>query len=296
MSTTTDVGTWTASAVGELLEAQDADGGWGYQSGQPASTEPAALAMLALSTIDLGVNVLPAAADWLTSRIRSDGLLSYSTDVPEASWASPLAGMALNQHGRTEAAETVARSLLSASVFIFDPGLTQSGIYGYDTTIPGWPWTAGDFSFVEPTSLAIIFLKQQGHSQSDPVRQGVSLLHDRALPAGGWNYGEPRVLGGDLFPTVLPTALSLLALADETDDTTTSGLDDLLAQRGQISSLLSLGWATIALNVHDALDEAWQSDVVTRWCELPAKRRDPMSTALCLLGLANREGHPFALG
>jgi hypothetical protein len=140
----------------------------------------------------------------------------------------------------------------------------------------------------------MIFLKQNGYRGAVRVRQGADLLHDRAIEAGGWNYGEPAVLGGDLFPTDVPTAVALLALADERDDTAAAGLSWLLSRRGQISSLLSLGWVTIALNVLGVLDDDWRADVVDRWHALP-ERRGPRETALCLLGLSDTADHPLGV-
>jgi hypothetical protein len=153
----------------------------------------------------------------------------------------------------------------------------------------------GDFSFVEPTALAVIFLKQAGYWNEQRVRQGIQFLNDRTLADGGWNYGEPQVLGGNLYPTILPTAIALLGLVDEQNETTAAAVNWLLSQRGQISSLLSLGWATMALNIYGLLDDDWRSDVIIRWDELPQERRGPMEASLCLLGLAEVNNHPFGL-
>jgi hypothetical protein len=205
-----------------------------------------------------------------------------------------LAALALSRQGRVAAAGTAAAALLAEPVFTISP-LQADGMYGYDTNIPGWPWTYGDYSFVEPTGLAMIFLKRAGHGSAARVRQGASMLRARAFASGGWNYGEPRVLGGDLFPTVAPTAVALLALADEQDEASAAAATWLAAQRGQVSSLFSLGWAAIALNVFNLLDDNWRADVRARYCALPVERQTPMETALCLLGLAPRDNHPFAL-
>ena len=292
--TSIDINAWTATAAADLLGSQQPDGGWAYQMGQAQATEPTALAMLALSLIRPRAQGLAAAADWLVARQLGDGLFTASAVHEEGSWLSPLAALALQQQGRTAASQAAERAILEMPVYTFSDFLAQ-GTYGYDTRIPGWPWTAGDFSFTEPTSLAMIFLKKAGHAAASRVREGARFLRDRALPGGGWNYGEPQVLGGDLFPTVAPTALALLALADEQDETTAAAETWLCGQVGQIPSLLSLGWATIALNVLGLLDDDWRAAIVNRFSALPTPRRGPMETSLCLLGVVSAADHPLGV-
>ena len=291
----TDIASWTATAVAELIRRQDPDGGWPYREGEPAGTEPTALAVLALSVAAPATEGLAPALAWLSTRQRGDGFFTASPVVPDASWLTPLAGLAVSRWGWSSAGEAAAQALISAEVFTYDGSPFPPELLAYDSAIPGWPWTIGGFSFVEPTSLAMIFLKRAGYGASERVRQGARFLRDRALDAGGWNYGEPKVLGADLFPAAVPGAMALLALADEQDYITAAGLNWLLAQRGQLSSLLSLNWATIALNVLGALDDDWRAGVTARWRELPADRRGPMETSLCLLGLAGADDHPLAV-
>jgi len=288
-----DVATWQNAAVSALAGVQNTDGGWPYRANEPSSTEPTALALLALSVIDPENTAIAPAEQWLTAAQRQDGFWGASPSYTDISWISPLAGLALLRRGYTSAVQAAADALLGESVYTFVALIP--GVYGLDTTIPGWPWTAGDISFAEPTALAVVFLKQAGHWNNRRVRQGVQLLHDRALAAGGWNYGEPKVLGSELYPTVLSTAMVLSALTDEQNDKTAAGLNWLLSQQGRISSLLSLGWAATALNVYGLLDDNWREDLISRWNELPAQRQSPMAAAICLLGLADVGDHPFAL-
>jgi hypothetical protein len=290
----TDAAGWTAAATGRLLELRNADGGWPYRFGDPSGTEPTALAVMALSNMPDAAAELAAAADWLVARQRSDGLFAASTMDVGASWVTSPAALALHGQGRAGAAQQAAGALLAEPVFTGNPARAPRA-NEYDAGSSGWAWTRGDVGFVEPTAMAMIFLKRAGYGAARRVRQGRDMLHTHRLAAGGWNYGEPQVLGVALFPTVAPTAMALLALADEQDDITAIAANWLIAQQGQISSLFSLGWATIALNVLNLLDENWRATVTTRWCELPPERRMPMETALCLLGLAPRDSHPLAV-
>jgi hypothetical protein len=287
-----DVTQWQAAAD-ELLGLRNSDGGWPYRSAAASSTEPTALAALALADAGADSGVLSSAADWLVARQLANGAFTASPAHQEASWLTGLAALTLARLGRAEPAAAAVQALLAAQVFTF----TQfpPGTYGYDTTLAGWPWSPGAFSFVEPTALAVLFLKQSGQSGRDRVRGAVALLRDRALAAGGWNYGEPEVLGGRLFPTDAPTALTLLALANEQDDHTAAGLNWLQGRQGQITSLYSLGWAAIALNVLGVITGQWRDDVIALWNASPPQRRDAVGTALCLLALRSREAHPFAV-
>jgi len=246
-----------------------------------------------MEAAQIDASALATSLDWLTARQRTDGAFTISDECPDASWVTPLAAMVLARHWRSDAAQSAIAQLLAAKVFVLDP--TPTDYYGYDTSVPGWPWTSGDYSFVEPTSLAAIFLKQQGYTQHDRVRQAMGALRTRALNTGGWNYGEPIVLNGALFPAAVPTALALLAMADEQDATTAAGKAWLSKQAAGLSSLFSLGWAAVAMNVLGLLDDNWTSQVISRWQDTPIPRRSPMDTALCILGLAAATDHPFTI-
>lgn len=277
----------------DLAATQNADGGWGYAPGAASNAEATALSLLAIADMQPSPPGLASAAAFLQARRRPDGAFALSPAVDEPSWATPLAAVALGRFGDSDAVAPAVDWLLNAPAFVLRP---TPAIYGYDTTLAGWPWTSGDYSFVEPTSAAVVFLKQQGQAGHARVREAVMLLHNRALPAGGWNYGESVVLGNTLLPAIVPTAMALLALADEPDDTTSAAVAWLSAQQGTITSLFSLGWASIAMNVLGLLDDFWTADVIDRWFACPDDRRTAMDTALCLLGVASAEDHPFRLG
>src|SRR5439155_1654857 len=123
------------------------DGGWPYAAGAPSSTEPTALAFLSLS-VTASPPDLTSAAQWLLSHQRDDGFWPACETQLEPSWTTPLAALACAQTGKADPADRAARALLDEGVYTFSPTALTGGIYGYDTAIPGWPWTAGDFSFV----------------------------------------------------------------------------------------------------------------------------------------------------
>lgn len=286
------VSTWLAEAGGELSSLQAADGGWPYIPGQTSATEPTALVLLALAMIDEHASQRSTAREWLAGRQQSSGLFTPTPLVDDAGWLAATAGLAMLHEGRVASSGPAADALLAQAVFTIEPPLPRS-VYGYDTTLKGWPYSPGDFSLNEPTCMAMIFLKKAGYRDHTRVRGAATMLRDRAIAGGGWNYGEPQVWGNNLPASVANTAMALVALADEQDEWTAAGLTWLQAQRGAITSLPSLGWAAIAMNVLGLLDDTWRLDVINTWRATTSDRRGPMETALCLLGLAEASNHPL---
>lgn len=275
-----------------LLASRNSDGGWAYYAGEASSTEPTALAFLALHARGALADV-DATRSWLRARQMPSGFFTTNLVHDEPSWATPLAGIALAALGDGDADAVSLAASAMLTVPVYTPGGPLVALnHDYDTSVPGWPWTYGDYSFPEPTALAVTFLKQQGRGGERRVRDAIAMFAVRALPEG-WNYGEPSVLKGALFPAVAPTALSLIALADEQNGDTQAGLAWLDTQRGKITSMFSLGWTGVALNVLGLLDEAWRAELVALWAGSPADRRQPMDAALFLLALSESASHPF---
>ena len=92
------------------------------------------------------------------------------------------------------------------------PGAPERTV-GHDTTLIGWPWVADTHSWLEPTAMTILALCRDGRADHPRVRAGLRLIRDRAIAAGGWNYGNNIAFGRDLRPQPAPTGLALLALA-----------------------------------------------------------------------------------
>jgi hypothetical protein len=114
---------------------------------------------------------------------------------------------------------------------------------------------ADTFSWVEPTSLAVIALKKAGlgnrHDAAARIEEAERLLLDRACAFGGWNYGNPRVMQQDLRPQVPPTGCALLALrARATEPAVTRGLAYLERDSDGLRSPLALGWIAIVLRAY----------------------------------------------
>jgi hypothetical protein len=229
--------------------------------------------------------------DTLTALQKAPGAFGLSRECRQENWATPLAGLAMTAAGRAAPAVRAVRWLLEAPALATDHGV--QGICGFDTRPRGWPWTPGDYSFIEPTAWAVLFLKREGLGGHPRVREAVAMLEARALPRGGWNYGEPTVLGRTLWPAVLPTAAALLALQDEPGPVVRDACAVLLRMLAATPSIRSELWARLALRLHDHAPPAPPEAMVDRIMAATASSAE--LSAIALLALADRVGHPLAL-
>ncbi len=184
---------------------------------------------------------------------RDDGSLGVTEQLREPGWPSPLASLlwaALPGH-ETERAATL-RWLLATKGVANPRGANEP--MGHDLSLIGWPWCAGTHSWVEPTAMALMVLAREGKSAHPRAVEGKLLLQDRAIPAGGWNMGNPIVFGTILRPIPAPTGLALLALASTGTPREFVG-PSLAYLRDSLASThapVSLGWGLLGLRAWGA--------------------------------------------
>jgi Squalene-hopene cyclase C-terminal domain len=253
-------------AVQVLADAQNADGGWGAFPGRPSNTEATSLAVLAIETAagePAGFSV-ERGVQWLVTRQHRDGSWPLTPGFPDASWATPLAILCLTtiggHHPRAlEGARWLlaqrGRSLgwLASVVYRVAPSRMPTRL---NPDLSGWPWSRGAFSWVEPTSWALLALKRM-RPHLDPGRararilEGEQLVYDRMCTAGGWNYGNSNVLGVDAPPYADTTALALIALQDRPNEPGNAvSLDALVKMLTGIDSGLTLALAVLCLSMY----------------------------------------------
>lgn len=272
-----------------LVRTQGESGGWGFRPGQPATTECTALAVMALRegpAADRGL-------DWLRARQRPDGAWPMSDQVPDPSWMSSLAVLALDAprdvaalsstgpaHARNAAPADPAavrgaewllgqRSgrlpwLMRAWFRLFP----SSAATDQDMELVGWPWAPGTTAWVEPTAWALLAVRRlRSRLPEDAVAfrigQAELMLADRMCVGGGWNYGNRIVMGSEIPPYPDTTALALMALRDAADPGRNAaliepGFERLREMLLETRSILVLALATMALRLHgrDAADTA----------------------------------------
>ena len=206
-----------------LVQRQRADGGWPLSDQVPASTWTTAPAVLTLAVLRRHAQQVERGAGWLTAR--------KGTGYP-----------------------LVAR-LVGWIVGSEDPRKVNE----LDPTIAGWPWAENSFSWVEPTSLAVLALQgaltigtvADAQAAHERLSEAVRWFVDRRSPQGGWNYGNRRVLGQDVDPYPDTTAWALLALAGIAGpDVTYASLERLRALMRSNTSALARALTVLAYRAH----------------------------------------------
>ena len=104
--------------------------------------------------------------------------------------------------------------------------------------------------------MAVTALAAEGLGAHPRVEEGSRLILDRALPHGGWNYGNRRVFGQELRPHPGPTGLALLALAALRHEIRPRSVDQaigyLIRTLPEVRAPVSLGWGVLGLRAWDA--------------------------------------------
>ncbi len=254
MSAPADVGA-------RLAAVQQPDGGFGPRPGRASRTEETALAALALANDPEGSGVREAALRWLTKAQHEAGSWPLGADVPEPSWATALAVIALGhlREGDPGAREGAAwlldqegrRPSLKARLL---HRLRSRHAVEQNPDLRGWSWQAGAASWVEPTAYALVALKRFDPplpGARDRIVEGERLVYDRMCRGGGWNYGNSVVLDVPLEPYPDTTALALLALRDHAERAENrESLDTLETLLSEHDSTLALAWSLLCLRAY----------------------------------------------
>jgi hypothetical protein len=210
------------------------------------------------------------AADWLVTLQQADGSLGVTPALPSPGWTTPYALLLWNALGGFEVARRRALTwLLELKGRTLPPETIRSQVIGHDPTLVGWPWIKDTHSWLEPTALAVLALDREGQKDHPRAIEGTLLIRDRAIPQGGWNYGNKTVFGHPLCPQPGPTGLALLALAIRERRPREVGLarDYLFKTLPSLRAPISLGWGVLGLRAWDecpALADSWLAQAYTR--------------------------------
>jgi hypothetical protein len=214
-------------ALNLLLTHQNGDGGWGAVAGKHSNTEVTALSALGLRSAGADGAAIDKAQSWLTQRQQADGSWPLNDSAKGASWATALAMIALS-----EAPEQRERAVKAGTWLLQQAGSKPGWLVDLilfvtrrkkavrlDQDLIGWPWTAGNFSWVEPTSYCMIALKKlQQKLPAEPFQERIGqaelMIYDRMCAGGGWNYGNAEVYEEKMWPYPDTTALALIATQD----------------------------------------------------------------------------------
>jgi len=288
---------WIQSARRDLVALCGQSGAWGYRIGHPPSVEPTALACLgllasapaAVSAVEL--EIAQKAADWMQVIQQPDGSLRVSKASTSPGWATPY-GLLLwsNCTGEEDAKARACAWLLGNEGEQLDQFNQTDRLVGHDASLVGWPWVIGTHSWLEPTAMAILALRRAGLYDHPRIKAGTKLILDRALNAGGWNYGNKAVFGTELRPQPGPTGLALLALASLGKKTraVAAALEYLRQALTEIQAPVSLGWGVLALRAHKVCPTEAEMWLARSYLRTSGKPDAAMGLALLLLASSER--------
>ena len=290
------------AAIDLLLGAQNEDGGWGAVKGKRSNTESTSFVLMALKSLEGNPfdRQTTAGLKWLLQRQKDDGSWSLNDASKQSSWTTPIAALALlSFQDQREHALRAAKWILTqegrkpgwVATLLFRLSLLKK-ITELDPYLSGWSWTAGAFSWIEPTSYSLMTLKKlkrslDGTNCEERIRQGEMLIYDRVCENGGWNYGNSRVLGEALWPYPDVTAVALIALQDqamsETNQKSLRALDAMLREAG---SGTALGWGILCLTLYKQDVQEWKKILVKNF-EKTRFLGETKAVALALLAFGN---------
>lgn len=284
---------WRSVLLTELLAARR-EQAWGYRSAANVGSlaaEPTVWAAIALHAAGReNETVVGGALDWIAEQQRADGRVGVTEKLDQPAWTTALAVLAWNACGESHARrfESQSRAALQWLIQLRgQPIAPKAAGFAYDTQLIGWPWVAGTTSWLEPTAYSIMALRRFADSADTSIArvdEGVRLLLDRAVPTGGWNYGNPQAFGNGLRAFADTTGIALCALAGQPrNEKMTKAIEFLGVELPRVRAPLSLGWGLIGLRAWNAVPadaEGWLAEAAAG---LEENERTPLHAALLLL-------------
>jgi hypothetical protein len=292
-----------------LLENQNPDGGWGALRAKRSNTESTSLAVMALKALpeNTAADNRKRGIDWLIRHQNQDHSWPLNEAVKEGSWTTALAITALSDNAEyNERVLAAARWLLEqegskpgilAEIILWATG--QSNVNNVNKDLIGWSWVPNSFSWVEPTSYAMIAVKKlrsrlAGTQVDERIRQADAMIYDRMCDGGGWNYGNSKVLDYALWPYPDVTAIALIALQDHArDQANQESLRVLSKIARETDSGLALCWAAICLNLYGQDNSDFQRQFEKRFAA-SAFLGETKSLALAIIASGDK-ANPFRI-
>ena len=223
-----------------------AGGGFAEQPKGPWRPDSTAWAILAIENAGIETSLVDDGRASLVTGQFQDGRVCLP-EVPDVIWPTSLAILAWQGDPQyLKARDRAVDVLLKIIGNHWDRNPMDH--VGHDTSIHGWPWVIGMHSFVEPTTMTLLALERMRHDRHPRFLEGINMLLNRQLPRGGWNYGNTRVYGTELFPFIDTTGMALTALAGHTsEESVKNSIHYLRAEVENCRTPLSLCWALFGL-------------------------------------------------
>jgi hypothetical protein len=242
-----------------LSRAQNSDGGWGFNSGGVSWIEPTAYALLALTPAE--DSVVNAGVRWLQSMQRGDGGWRPTARVDDSTWVTSVAMLALARADKLASGDRSVRWLLDQTgreslwhvrLRHLLLGLRQD----HSSDDSGWPWFPGGASWVVPTAMSILALKQlklRGNTSAhERILEGERFVLSRVCSDGGWNHGSSRALGYEATSYPETTGVALLAVAGSGSRELPNSLACARKHLAACCSRTGICWLQLGLLAHGA--------------------------------------------
>ena len=290
----------TDDLIRTLLARRGPEGGFRASGIAPVHTEATALACLALAATS-HEDAWRDSVDWLARQQRPSGAWPASPDVAVDSWATPLAILAVAERHTDSARRGVDWMLAQEGrsypwyvklIYRIRPHLNKIKL---DPDLTGWPWLPNTFSWVEPTAYAVLTLKRMPEPSDRAlarIDEAERMLLDRMCLGGGWNYGNSRVLGEELWPYPDTTALALLALQGRsTSDAVRESFSALERMIEDNESGLTLALSIPCFEAHGRASDGLRARLLDN-LDRVIEYGDTRSLSLASMALAETP-HPF---
>lgn len=257
-----------------LLALARDDGSWPYRRGGAGLTEATCFSLLACRALGTQAPKEDASFAWLEERCLTDGGCTPHASVAMANWVTALVSLACGAYGRTALQRRNLQWLIALkgneSAWL---GRTVRNTLGVKTPYPqkhaGWPWMEDTASWVAPTALALLALRQARAGGQFPalyaamderIREAAAMLLERRCSDGGWNHGAPAAL--EVSATSYPetTGMATLALGRDASDSREGLVRVAETMLTRTRSAAALSWLQLGLMALDrtpaALDES----------------------------------------
>ncbi len=247
-------------------------GGFSAKTGRDFRPDSTAWGILALKASgDDFSKVIQSGRKRLADCQQKDGRISLSKNLPDTFWPTGLSILSwTGDQGFDDAIAKASQFLVTTTGLHFH---RKTEYRDHDSSIKGWPWVEGTYSWIIPSSIAILALKANSYSSHDRVSEGIRMIYNRQIPSGGWNFGDNFSFGTELLPFPEATGHALNALSGSIGkESVKSSIDYLKKVATKVRTPLSLSWAILGLSA---------------WSELPNNSREWLLESL---SLQNRYG------
>ncbi|TWU41090.1 hypothetical protein Poly41_19270 [Novipirellula artificiosorum] len=264
----------------------------GYARGEPAAAEPVAFAAISASAYGLKEAAIEACRCLIQAQNRH-GAVSVNLHDQGPFWATSLAAIAwrtfeqkwpdaANESAKWRYRDAYRRAIDFLTGFGGEK-IEPNDTFGHDSQLVGWPWVQGTHSWLEPTAMALLAMRHCGYADHPRAIEAAELLIDRQLPDGGANYGNTFVLGQELRPHLLPSAMCVVAFHRVTPrpEPIKATIRYLQNELNRPMAAISLSWVMHAL-VSAAWDEEDRSEIEFEW---------PLRSAINRLRLIEENPH-----